>query len=582
MEDQLHGHTLRRLREWSDFQRQGVLKRIATMVRGKAIPEPPDPPQLKTMLQHHFPWRHDLRVRIIDFYDGRAEYMEITLKEIDKYIQEKPPGATVRWIHAPLGLGLLHSSVEDIFLNYRGRTAATQQGTTHSWPYQEIETVNIRSRTEYDTMRDIYKLRTIISSLTRDLDTLSTEGLSSALRNDIDWRAEHLGVKAGYWDLIKSDIPYELTQTVALQNPPGPLDGPAVDGLENEFQALWDHPFYENAHIVRNKFRTFHRADGVLLTMSSMSGVDFLDKDLDTYLRYSKKGREDSEDASVVGYIFKRFEHSGTRFWPAKTVEWFLVYLLTEMAVTPHTIRQGRNAVSLISAYQHILQKLKVRKYEAFKRNESVKLVRQYLACNDELSAVVLVLKDRITSMEHLLHNVQRMEELEQSATFRRTLSVVSAGGDNVAEMSTMNFEDEKWDEDPDACDSARRRIEWVLGTLRDDVSCYENLVEDLRLATQSLFQLRSIEQNELAIVADSQNKAILVFTGVTIVFLPLSFFTGYFGMNLKGIQNSEHGQEWFWKLCGTIAFVIILFSMMYAFRDRLRQRILRNGGPNV
>ena len=40
------------------------------------------------------------------------------------------------------------------------------------------------------------------------------------------------------------------------------------------------------------------------------------------------------------------------------------------------------------------------------------------------------------------------------------------------------------------------------------------------------LFQLRTIEQNELAIIAESNNKAILVFTVVTIIFLPLSFFT--------------------------------------------------------
>lgn len=44
-------------------------------------------------------------------------------------------------------------------------------------------------------------------------------------------------------------------------------------------------------------------------------------------------------------------------------------------------------------------------------------------------------------------------------------------------------------------------------------------------LLTQ-LFQLRTIEQNELAIIAESNNKAILVFTVVTIIFLPLSFFT--------------------------------------------------------
>src|ERR1700744_1060334 len=84
------------------------------------------------------------------------------------------------------------------------------------------------------------------------------------------------------------------------------------------------------------------------------------------------------------------------------------------------------------------------------------------------------------------------------------------------------------------------------------------------------LFQLQSIEQNELAITADIQNKAILVFTGTTIIFLPLSFFTSYFGMNLQGIINTNRDETWFWKVCGTVAFMIVVVSMMYAFRLNL------------
>jgi Mg2+ and Co2+ transporter CorA len=89
------------------------------------------------------------------------------------------------------------------------------------------------------------------------------------------------------------------------------------------------------------------------------------------------------------------------------------------------------------------------------------------------------------------------------------------------------------------------------------------------------LFQLRSIEQNELAIVADSQNKAILVFTGVTIIFLPLSFFTSYYGMNLQGIVGTQKNEAFFWKVCGTVAFLVILFIVVYAFRNKLRGKLM-------
>jgi hypothetical protein len=92
--------------------------------------------------------------------------------------------------------------------------------------------------------------------------------------------------------------------------------------------------------------------------MSSDTGIHYLDKNLPAYLNFSTEGREDCEDTSVLGYLFKRFEQNGTRYWPEKTVEWFLVYLLTELAVTPHSIRQGNHAMSLITAYERVLERL--------------------------------------------------------------------------------------------------------------------------------------------------------------------------------------------------------------------------------
>jgi Mg2+ and Co2+ transporter CorA len=83
---------------------------------------------------------------------------------------------------------------------------------------------------------------------------------------------------------------------------------------------------------------------------------------------------------------------------------------------------------------------------------------------------------------------------------------------------------------------------------------------------------LRSIEQNELAIIADNKNKAIFVFTGVTIIFLPLSFFTSYFGMNIGGIVDTDKTERYFWEVCGTVSFVIILIFGVFAMRYRLKE----------
>lgn len=92
----------------------------------------------------------------------------------------------------------------------------------------------------------------------------------------------------------------------------------------------------------------------------------------------------------------------------------------------------------------------------------------------------------------------------------------------------------------------------------------------------KKLFQLRSIEQNEMAIVAESQSSAILLFTTVTVVFLPLSFFTSYFGMNLRGVDDTDRTERYFWGVCGSIAIAMVAMLVMYVFRSYIVRRVTR------
>lgn len=45
--------------------------------------------------------------------------------------------------------------------------------------------------------------------------------------------------------------------------------------------------------------------------------------------------------------------------------------------------------------------------------------------------------------------------------------------------------------------------------------------------------------------------------------------------MNLKGVGVNKD-ERWFWEVCGTVAFLIIVGSMVYAFRYKLRHAIVR------
>ena len=92
--------------------------------------------------------------------------------------------------------------------------------------------------------------------------------------------------------------------------------------------------------------------------MGSPPGVDYLDKDFDAYLGQSKQRYEENEESSIFAFLYKRFEKSGTRDWPDRTVEWFLIYILTEFATAPHNIRQGRAHTRLTIAYKQVTEQL--------------------------------------------------------------------------------------------------------------------------------------------------------------------------------------------------------------------------------
>ena len=190
-----------------------------------------------------------------------------------------------------------------------------------------------------------------------------------------------------------------------------------------------------------------------------------------------------------------------------------------------------------------------------------MKLVREYLSCVDELTTIKLILHKKVELFQALLLDAKNFE---------------------VQDFQTRNEPNNATGE------SSGERVMWALRMVKAQRDCFERLLIDLKqsmnavsfvrlqyvdlLTFDQLFQLRSIEQNELAIVNDSQNRAIFVFTGVTIVFLPLSFFTSYYGMNLTGIVGTSKTETFFWELCGTAAFLIVLIVALGAFRHRLRR----------
>lgn len=193
----------------------------------------------------------------------------------------KPDWVDLRWIHAPrLGLGLTHSSVEDIFLHEGEQGREFTHAGRAGWPYLETEVLNLRARQNFQEMRDVWALLHNRHDLKPQLDASSWEADTNAsLVHDIGWRASHLATPATFWNLSASDMPWQLTEGIAM-GAQGPFDGLRPISRNVEKQTLSMHPFYSKAQLVRNPFRTFHRGDGFLLTLSSMVCASFVDNPL--------------------------------------------------------------------------------------------------------------------------------------------------------------------------------------------------------------------------------------------------------------------------------------------------------------
>lgn len=153
-------------------------------------------------------------------------------------------------------------SVEDIFLHDGKPGRKFENAGRSGWPFLETEVLNFRSQDNFQEMRDVYLFLKNMEGFEKSLDSCIWDGENNAsLHSDIDWRSDHLGIDATYWNLVDSDMPWQLTEGMAM-GIQAPVDGLKPIGRHIDRQALSSHPFFKDSQLVRNPFRCFHRADG--------------------------------------------------------------------------------------------------------------------------------------------------------------------------------------------------------------------------------------------------------------------------------------------------------------------------------
>lgn len=91
------------------------------------------------------------------------------------------------------------------------------------------------------------------------------------------------------------------------------------------------------------------------------------------------------------------------------------------------------------------------------------------------------------------------------------------------------------------------------LGALEQLLRRVTRLIEDTKT---------SVEIND-----DDHGKAILVFTIVTLVFLPLSFVASFLGMNTADIRNQTANQALYWIIALPVTAGVVIIALVIGYK---------------
>lgn len=103
-----------------------------------------------------------------------------------------------------------------------------------------------------------------------------------------------------------------------------------------------------------------------------------------------------------------------------------------------------------------------------------------------------------------------------------------------------------------------------------------ESATSLINLLMTQLADLQALLDNSTALVSrtiqlvnsrlEDHGNAIIVFTVVTIVFLPLNFVCSFFGMNVSDIRNMTGTQSLFWIVAACVTTAVVFASVFVAF----------------
>jgi uncharacterized membrane protein YidH (DUF202 family) len=201
-------------------------------------------------------------------------------------------------------------------------------------------------------------------------------------------------------------------------------------------------------------------------------------------------------------------------------------------------------------------------------RSPSTKLVMDLIAAQEELNIVIQITQQQvemISKLQDMLSEIKanngtrdanNEEEDAPSPSSRRPLSRDFGGYGEFNDPLVVRTR-------PTYNQLADSAILDPMSQVLDNLGRELTDLVDLRNNTDRLVT-RTIQLVNIRL--EDHGKAILVFTIVTIIFLPLNFVSSFFGMNFKDIRDMKRTQWLFWAVALCVTAAVVALSLFVAF----------------
>ena len=193
----------------------------------------------------------------------------------------------------------------------------------------------------------------------------------------------------------------------------------------------------------------------------------------------------------------------------------------------------------------------------------NVEVIAVYEECLEHLVSIITLLERK----EELTTEKKALKVKVRSS--RRLLQIINAFEEEVAIVNDILMQQEKVLQafrgylEPSSFkrpSTARKLrfgfekkgIERILTSIREQLRNCTELRERARvLAVQNVHLVETLQ--------DDNSRAIFIFTFITVLFLPLSFVAGFFGMNVVGISGTHSTTKHFWVIAAPITGGIMI-----------------------